>query len=105
MAAKRSANALKEDVVHSAAHAHVTVSIGEARSQFAELLNQAAYAKQRVVLTRKGKELVGVVPVEDLKLLEDLENIVDLQEARAALAETKKRGTVSWDKVKRELGL
>jgi len=33
-----------------------------------------------------------------------LEDKIDLEEARAALAESKKKGTVSWDKVKKELG-
>jgi hypothetical protein len=30
---------------------------------------------------------------------------MDLEEARAALAESKKKGTVSWDKIKKELGI
>jgi prevent-host-death family protein len=77
----------------------------EARAQFSELINRAAFGKERVTLTRRGKEIVAVVPIEDMKLLETLEDKIDLEEARAALAEAKKKGTVSWQKVKAELGI
>ena len=76
-----------------------------ARAQFSDIINRAAFGKERVTLTRRGKEIVAVVPIEDVKLLEALEDKIDLEEARAALAESKKKGTVSWEKVKKELGL
>jgi prevent-host-death family protein len=81
------------------------VSTVDARAQFSEIINRAAFGKERVTLTRRGKEIVAVVPIEDVKLLEVLEDKIDLEEARAALAEAKKKGTVSWEKLKKELGL
>jgi prevent-host-death family protein len=81
------------------------VTTVDARAQFSEIINRAAFGKERVTLTRRGKEIVAVVPIEDLKLLEALEDKIDLEEARTALAEAKKKGTVSWDKVKAELGI
>ena len=42
----------------------------EARDNFSELINQAAYGNQRIVLTRRGKPLVAVVPLEDFSALE-----------------------------------
>jgi prevent-host-death family protein len=81
------------------------VSTVDARAQFSEIINRAAFGKERVTLTRRGKEIVAVVPIEDVKLLEALEDKIDLEEARAALAEAKKKGTVSWEKIKKELGL
>jgi prevent-host-death family protein len=81
------------------------VSTVEARAQFSEIINRAAFGKERVTLTRRGKEIVAVVPIEDMKLLEALEDKIDLEEARAALTEAKKKGTVSWDKIKAELGI
>ena len=76
-----------------------------ARAQFSEIINRAAFGKERVTLTRRGKEIVAVVPIEDVKLLEALEDKIDLEDARAALAEAKRKGTVSWEKIKKELGL
>jgi prevent-host-death family protein len=81
------------------------VNTVDARAQFSEIINRAAFGKERVTLTRRGKEIVAVVPIEDVKLLEALEDRVDLEEARAALAEAKKKGTVSWERIKKELGL
>ena len=81
------------------------VSTVDARSQFSEIINRAAFGKERMILTRRGKEIVAVVPIEDVKLLEALEDRIDLEEARAALSESKKKGTVSWEKMKKELGL
>ena len=80
------------------------VNTVNARAQFSEIINRAAFGKERVMLTRRGKEIVAVVPIEDVQLLEALEDKIDLEEARAALAEAKKKGTISWEKIKKELG-
>ena len=81
------------------------VNTVDARAQFSEIINRAAFGKERMILTRRGKELVAVVPIEDIKLLEALEDRMDLEEARASLLEAKRKGTVPWEKIKKELGL
>lgn len=81
------------------------VSTVKAREQFSDVVNRAAYGKERVILTRRKKELAAVVPIEDVKLLEKLENRLDLEDARAALAESKKKGVIPWEKIKADLGL
>ena len=42
----------------------------EAREQLAELVNRAAYAHERIVLTRHGKDLAVLVSIEDLAILQ-----------------------------------
>lgn len=74
-----------------------------ARNQFAEILNDVAYRGQRVELERHGKSIAAVVPIEDLELLERLEDKLDLDAARKALAE--KGDRVSWKQLKQQLGL
>ena len=64
-----------------------TLDATKARDEFADTINRAAYGKERVILTRRGRELAAVVPIEDVRLLEELEGRLDLQDARAALAE------------------
>jgi len=81
------------------------VTTVDARAQFSDIINRAAFGKERVTLTRRGKEIVAIVPIEDMRLLEAMEDKIDLDEARTALAEAKKKGTISWDKVKKELGI
>jgi prevent-host-death family protein len=83
----------------------MTVSTVKAREQLSTVINRAAFGKERVVLTRRGKEIVAVVPIEDLRFLEELENRIDLDDARAALTEAKKKGTISWERIKADLGL
>ena len=82
-----------------------TLAASKLREDFSETLNQVAYAKERVVLYRHGKAIAAVVPVEDLKLLQDLEDRIDLADARAAIAEAKKKGTKSLRVVMKKLGL
>lgn len=81
------------------------VSTAEARNEFSEILNRASFGKERIVLTRRGKDLAAVVPMEDLELLERLEDRIDLEDARAALAEVRESGAVTWEKLKSDLGL
>jgi hypothetical protein len=39
--------------------------------------------------------VAALIPLEDLEILEELENLVDFQDPRAALEQAKKEGTVS----------
>jgi prevent-host-death family protein len=79
---------------------HVTTV--EARSHFGDIVNRAAYGKERVVLTRRGQKLAAVIPMEDLELLDRLEDRIDLEAIKEALKDPE---TIPWDQVKRELGL
>jgi prevent-host-death family protein len=81
------------------------ITTAEARKNLAELLNRAAYAKERFVVTRHGKELVAIVPLEDVTLLDRLRALVSKKDFEAALQEIENAGTRSWDEVRRELHL
>lgn len=74
----------------------------DARAQFAELINRAAYGHERITLIRRGKGMAAIVPLEDLELLEMLEDHIDLQEAEKAL---KEKGSIPWEEVRKELGI
>lgn len=51
----------------------ITISTADARYQFANLINQSAFGKERIVLTRRGKKLCALVPIEVLEQLEAYE--------------------------------
>jgi prevent-host-death family protein len=78
---------------------------GEARDRFSEVVNEAAFGDERVVLTRHGKPIAAVVPFSVLELLHELERIIDLDEAEKALKEGKTEGFTSLDDLKKEFGL
>jgi prevent-host-death family protein len=82
-----------------------TLNSTDARENMAEVLNRVAYAKDRVRITRRGKEVAAVVPIEDLELIERLEDEIDIREAKKALADVRKHGAIPWEKVKKNLGL
>jgi prevent-host-death family protein len=77
----------------------------DARNQFADVVNRAAYGKERIVLTKHNREVAAVVPIEDLRLLQELEEHIDVEEALKSLAEARAKGTTSWDDLKAELGI
>ena len=52
--------------------AHLPAS--KARQGFADTINRVAFGKERVVLRRRGKEIAAVVPIDVLRLLEELED-------------------------------
>ncbi len=77
------------------------VAASEARVKFAMILNEVAFGGERVLLHRHGKDVAAVVPIEDFQLLEALEDKMDLDTARKALAA---KGTrVKWAQLKKLL--
>ena len=85
----------------------VKFSTAEARGKLSLIIQKAAVDKERIVLTRRGKEMAALVPIEDMRFLEELEDRLDLEEARAALAEAQAdpERPILWEKLKAELGL
>jgi antitoxin Phd len=73
------------------------------REGLSDILNQVAYAKERVILHRRGKDVAALVSMEDLLLLQALEDRLDNEAAAAALEEP--GASILWEQVKRELGL
>ena len=84
------------------------LSISKAREEFPDVLNRAAYGKERTIVSRRGKDLAAVIPIEDLRLLERLAREemerLEIAEARAALREAKEKGTIPLRELMRELG-
>ena len=65
------------------------LTISKAKVELTDIVNRAAQAKERTVLSRRGKGIAAVVPIEDLRLLEHLTreemDRQDLEGARKAL--------------------
>lgn len=75
------------------------------REGFADAINRAAFGNERVLLRRRGRAVAAVIPIGDLRLLEALEDRVDLIDARAALAQANKKDAQSFDVILKNLGL
>ena len=84
------------------------VSVAEARKDLAEIINRAAYTRERTLITRRDSDVAAVISIDELRLLDALieryEDESDIAEAREALLEARE-DRVSWDTLKRELDL
>ncbi len=76
----------------------------DAKEQFADLITRVSHHKERVILTRRGKEIAAIVPLEDLQLIEESEDKHDLREAIDALKEARNTGTITLEQLKEEVG-
>ena len=74
-----------------------------AREDLADILNQVAYAGERIILHRRGKNVAAIVTMADLQLLQDLEDRMDNEAADAALLEPGE--SIPWEQVKKDLDL
>jgi prevent-host-death family protein len=79
----------------------------EARDHLADVVNRAAYTKEPVFLTRRGRRIAAVVDAATFERLVELaEDALDAEAADAARAEMDDGAApVPWEQVKADLGL
>ena len=87
-----------------------TVTSEEVRDGLGELMNRVKYRHERMRVTRRGKPVAALVPLEDLELLEQildaLEDERDLPTILERLRRFEETGeAVPWTKIKADLGL
>jgi len=78
----------------------IVISVSEMKDTLSEILNRAAYGRERIIIASRGKPKAAVISVEDLQLLEELE---DAWAAREALAEHERGETISLEELIAEL--
>jgi PHD/YefM family antitoxin component YafN of YafNO toxin-antitoxin module len=79
------------------------MSVAEAEKALGATVETVERDRDRVTLTRDGKAVAAIVTAEDLAFLEDLEERIDLEEARKALAEG--GDPIPFETIRRDLGL
>jgi prevent-host-death family protein len=77
------------------------LTASEARQNFSDILNRAAFGRERVIIHRGKKPVAAIIPIEDYNFLEQLEDRIDIREARKRVNEP----TIPWTKIKKDLGL
>ena len=63
------------------------LAVSRARDHLGEAVNQVQYGREMVYLTRHGRRVAALVPVEVLEAIEAAEDAEDVAEATSALAE------------------
>jgi prevent-host-death family protein len=83
------------------------LNVVELKNSLGDVLNQAEYQGERVVVHRRGKDAAAIISIADLKLferlLEEAEDRLDVEAARAALAESDER--IPYEEFRRRQGL
>jgi prevent-host-death family protein len=81
-----------------------SITVSEARQDFADVVNRVAYGKERVTVVRRGRDLVAIVPMSDVLLLEAIEDELDLASAREAMADADQADRIRWAELRVRLG-
>ena len=81
-----------------------SINTAEAKEAFSELINRVSHHHERIILTRRGKEIAAIIPIDELVYLEGLQDKHDLEEAKEALKEARRIGTITLDEFKTEIG-
>lgn len=76
---------------------YTRIATNEAKNQFNELIDRVAVQKEKIVLMRRGQDILAMIPIEDLQLLQATENQEDLATAIETLREARESGTVPLD--------
>ncbi len=79
------------------------ITTADARKKFATIINQVAFGNDAFVLTRRGEPIAAIVSMKELKLLQDLEDRIDIEDAWKAKNEPGE--PIPWEELKRELEL
>ena len=84
-----------------------SVTTVQMRKEISDILGRVAFRKERVAVTRNGKTVAVVIPVEDLHLLEALEDKLDTLLGLEALAayDQGREQAMSLDALRTRLGI
>lgn len=93
---------------HKYMHQVAALSISDARTQLAAIIDRARAEHQPVYVARRGRRVAAVIDADDLDhILELAEDMADIRAAEQARSEMKTTGAapIPWDEVKADLGL
>jgi len=84
------------------------LSISEARTQLAAIIDRARAEHEPVYVARRGRRVAAVIDADDLDhLIQLAEDMADIRAAEQARADIEQTGAtpIPWEEVKADLGL
>ena len=79
------------------------ITTADARKKFANIINRVAFGNESFVLTRRGEPIAALISMKELKLLQALEDQIDIEDAWKA--KTEPGNPIPWEELKKELEL
>jgi len=77
------------------------ITTADARKKFSNIINRVAFGEESFVLTRRGEPIAALVSMKELKLLQELEDQIDIDDAWKA--KTEPGEPIPWEELKNEL--
>ncbi len=77
------------------------ITTADARKKFSNIINRVAFGAESFVLTRRGEPMAALVSMKELKLLQELEDRIDIDDAWKAKKEPGE--PIPWEDLKKEL--
>ena len=78
------------------------ITIVDARKKFANIINKVAFGNDSFILTRRGEPVAAIVSMKELKLLQEIEDQIDIEDAWKVKNEPGE--PIPWEELKKELG-
>jgi antitoxin Phd len=63
------------------------ISTADVRKNFSNIVNRVSFGKESIILTRRGEEIAALVAMDELRLLQELEDRIDIADAIKAIKE------------------
>ena len=79
------------------------ITTTDARKKFSNIINRVAFGNESFVLTRQGESIAALISMKELKLLQELEDQIDIEDAWKAKNEP--GDPIPWEELKKELEL
>ncbi|OQY04771.1 MAG: hypothetical protein B6I25_06515 [Planctomycetales bacterium 4572_13] len=80
----------------------VSLGVTKLREDISDIVNRVRYTGERITIEKQGKAACVIVSLDDLKLLEAIEDAIDIEAAEESI---KRNDFVDWDIAKKKLGL
>ncbi len=79
------------------------MTANDIRRRFTGVVNRVASEGERIIISLRNKDIAAIVSLEDLKLIERIEDEIDVEEAKKILENDEE--TITWDEAMNELGM
>jgi len=63
------------------------ISTADARKNLSNIVNRVTFGKESIILTRRGEEIAALVGMDELRLLQEIEDRIDIADAIKAIKE------------------
>ena len=77
------------------------ITTADARKKLSNIINRVAFGDESFVLTRRGEPMAALVSMKELKLLQEIEDQIDIDDAWKAKNEPGE--AIPWEELKKEL--